>query len=84
MVKHLLRFVVLTHISDSNVNPFIIEKYYRLKKQETAVAKEEKTLATTTTTGTLFAFQLVLSQNHTAIAQQQQLNGNSFQIDNMT
>ena len=36
------------------------------------------------TTGTLFAFPLVLSQNHTAMAQQQQPNGNSFQIDNMT
>ena len=38
------------------------------------------------TTGTLFAFPLVLNQNHTAMAQgqQQQLSGNSFQIDNMT
>jgi alpha/beta hydrolase fold len=36
-------------------------------------------------TGTLFAFPLVLSQSHTAMAQQQQQpNGNSFQIDNMT
>jgi pimeloyl-ACP methyl ester carboxylesterase len=36
-------------------------------------------------TGTLFAFPLLLSQSHTAMAQQQQQpNGNSFQIDNMT
>src|SRR5215216_5371149 len=37
-------------------------------------------------TGILFAFTLVLNQNHTAIAQQQQptLEGISFQIDNMT
>ena len=37
-------------------------------------------------TGTLFAFPLVLSQNHTAVAQgqRQQLSGNSFQINNMT
>ena len=41
------------------------------------------------TTGTLFAFPLLLSQSHTARAQQQgqqqpQPNGNSFQLDNMT
>jgi pimeloyl-ACP methyl ester carboxylesterase len=38
------------------------------------------------TTSILFAFTLVLNQNHTAIAQQQQptLEGISFQIDNMT
>jgi pimeloyl-ACP methyl ester carboxylesterase len=38
------------------------------------------------TIGTLFAFPLVLSQNHTAVAQgqRQQLSGNSFQINNMT
>jgi pimeloyl-ACP methyl ester carboxylesterase len=38
------------------------------------------------TTGTLFAFPLLLNQSHTAMAQQQQPqpNGNSFQIDNMT
>ena len=37
-------------------------------------------------TGILFAFTLVLNQNHTAIAQQQEptLEGISFQIDNMT
>src|SRR6187200_1126608 len=38
-------------------------------------------------TGSLFAFPLVLNQNHTAMAQQQQQqqpNGNSFQMDNMT
>jgi hypothetical protein len=35
------------------------------------------------TTGTLFAFPLVSNQNHIAIAQQQP-NGNSFQMDNMT
>ena len=37
-------------------------------------------------TGILFAFTLVLNQNHTAMAQQQQptLEGISFQIDNMT
>ena len=35
---------------DSRVNPFIIEKYYQLKKQEAASAKEEKTLTMTTTT----------------------------------
>ena len=35
-------------------------------------------------TGTLFAFTSVSNQNHTAIAQQLQPNGNSFQIDNMT
>jgi pimeloyl-ACP methyl ester carboxylesterase len=35
-------------------------------------------------TGILFAFTLVLNQNHTAMAQQQQLSGISFQIDNMT
>jgi alpha/beta hydrolase fold len=35
-------------------------------------------------TCTLFIFTPVLNQNHTAMAQQQQLNGNSFQIDNMT
>ncbi|MBV9179473.1 MAG: alpha/beta hydrolase [Nitrososphaeraceae archaeon] len=34
-------------------------------------------------TGTLFAFPLVFSRNHTAMAQHQ-LNGNSFQLDNMT
>ncbi|MFL6364409.1 MAG: alpha/beta fold hydrolase [Nitrososphaeraceae archaeon] len=38
------------------------------------------------TTSTLFVFTLVLNQNHTAMAQQQQptLEGISFQIDNMT
>src|ERR687889_541693 len=36
------------------------------------------------TTGTLFVFTPVLNQNHTAMAQQQQPTGNSFQIDNMT
>jgi pimeloyl-ACP methyl ester carboxylesterase len=35
------------------------------------------------TTSTLFVFTLVLNQNHTAMAQQQP-NGNSFQMDNMT
>jgi hypothetical protein len=36
-------------------------------------------------TGILFAFTLVLNQNHTAMAQQQPtLEGTSFQIDNMT
>src|SRR5919199_1030592 len=35
-------------------------------------------------TGILSAFPLVLNQSHTAMAQQQQLSGNSFQIDNMT
>jgi pimeloyl-ACP methyl ester carboxylesterase len=44
----------------------------------------------TIATSTLFAFPLVLNQNHTAMAQgqqlqqQQQLTGNSFQLDNMT
>ena len=34
---------------------------------------------------TLFAFPLILNENHTAMAQQQQqLSGNSFQMDNMT
>jgi hypothetical protein len=34
-------------------------------------------------TGILFAFTLVLNQNHTAMAQQQQqLSGISFQVDN--
>jgi len=38
------------------------------------------------TTGILFAFPLILNQSHTAMAQQQQqqLSGNSFQLDNMT
>jgi pimeloyl-ACP methyl ester carboxylesterase len=39
------------------------------------------------TTGTLFAFPLVLSQNHAAMAQQQQQpqpNDNSFELDNVT
>jgi pimeloyl-ACP methyl ester carboxylesterase len=38
------------------------------------------------TSSTLFAFTSVLNQNQTAMAQQQQqlLNGNSFQMDNMT
>jgi pimeloyl-ACP methyl ester carboxylesterase len=37
------------------------------------------------TTGILSVFTLVLNQNHTAMAQQQQQpNGNSFQMDNMT
>src|SRR5919197_6224526 len=36
------------------------------------------------TTGTLSVFTPVSNQNHTAMAQQQQPNGNSFQIDNMT
>jgi pimeloyl-ACP methyl ester carboxylesterase len=38
------------------------------------------------TTGTLFVFTPLLNQNHIAMAQQeqQQLNGNSFQLDNMT
>ena len=35
------------------------------------------------TTGIFFAI-LVLNENHIAMAQQPQLNGNSFQIDNMT
>src|ERR671929_525010 len=35
-------------------------------------------------TGILSAFPLVLNQSHTAMAQQQQPNGNSFQMDNMT
>ena len=35
-------------------------------------------------TSILFAFTLVLNQNHTAMAQQQQPTGNSFQMDNMT
>jgi hypothetical protein len=36
------------------------------------------------TTSTLFAFPLMLNQNHIAIAQGQQLlNGNSFEMDNM-
>ena len=36
-------------------------------------------------TGTLSVFTLVLNQNHTAMAQQQQQpNGNSFQMGNMT
>ena len=41
----------------------------------------------TITTGTLFAFPLLLNQNHTAMAQQGQQpqpNGNSFELDNMT
>jgi pimeloyl-ACP methyl ester carboxylesterase len=36
------------------------------------------------TTSILSVFTLVLNQNQTAMAQQQQPNGNSFQIDNMT
>src|SRR5919197_2889451 len=36
------------------------------------------------TTGTLSVFTPVSNQNHTAMAQQQQPNVNSFQIDNMT
>jgi len=38
------------------------------------------------TTGILFVFTSILNQNHTAMAQQQQqqITGNSFQIDNMT
>src|SRR5919112_4706894 len=36
------------------------------------------------TTGISSAFTLVLNQNHTAMAQQQQPNGTSFQIDNVT
>ena len=36
------------------------------------------------TTGISSAFTLVLNQNHTATAQQQQPNGTSFQIDNVT
>src|ERR671939_174624 len=37
------------------------------------------------TTGTLSVFTPILNQNRTAMAQQQQqLNGNSFQMDNMT
>ena len=37
------------------------------------------------TTSILFVFTLVLNQNHIAMAQkQQQLKGNSFQMDNMT
>src|SRR5512133_2113603 len=32
----------------------------------------------------IFVFTLVLNQNHTAIAQQQQLSGMSFQMNNMT
>src|SRR5689334_20976001 len=35
-------------------------------------------------TSILFVFTPVLNQNHTAMAQQQQPNGNSFQIDNVT
>ncbi|MFL6425672.1 MAG: alpha/beta fold hydrolase, partial [Nitrososphaeraceae archaeon] len=35
------------------------------------------------TTGILFVFTFVLNQNQTAMAQQQP-NGNSFQMDNMT
>jgi pimeloyl-ACP methyl ester carboxylesterase len=37
-----------------------------------------------TTTSIMSAFTLVLNQNHTAMAQQQQQNGTYFQIDNMT
>jgi pimeloyl-ACP methyl ester carboxylesterase len=36
------------------------------------------------TTGILFVFTLVLNQNHAVMAQQQGLNGTSFQIGNMT
>src|ERR687890_2168502 len=36
------------------------------------------------TTGTLFVFTLILNENHTAMAQQQQPTGNSFDIDNVT
>jgi pimeloyl-ACP methyl ester carboxylesterase len=36
------------------------------------------------TTSTLSVFTPVLNQNHTVMAQQPHLNGNSFQIDNMT
>jgi len=36
------------------------------------------------TTSILFVFTLALNQNHTAMAQQQQLSGMSFQMDNMT
>ena len=36
------------------------------------------------TTGTLSVFTLLLNQSHTAVAQQSQLNGNSFQMDNIT
>src|SRR6188472_840269 len=36
------------------------------------------------TTSILFVFTLVLNQNHTAMAQKQQLTGISFQLDNMT
>src|SRR6188472_1525835 len=35
-------------------------------------------------TSILFVFTLVLNQNHTAMAQKQQLTGISFQLDNMT
>jgi pimeloyl-ACP methyl ester carboxylesterase len=36
------------------------------------------------TTSILFVFTLALNQNHTVMAQQQQLSGMSFQMDNMT
>jgi hypothetical protein len=36
------------------------------------------------TTSILFVFTLGLNQSHTAMAQQQQPNGISFQMDNMT
>src|SRR6185312_15100912 len=36
------------------------------------------------TTGILFVFTLEFNQNHTVMAQQQGLNGTSFQIGNMT
>ena len=37
-----------------------------------------------TTTSTLFVFTVVLLKSHTAMAQQPQLNSNSFQLDDMT
>ena len=35
-------------------------------------------------TGTFFVFTLILNQNYTVMAQQQGLNGTSFQMGNMT
>jgi alpha/beta hydrolase fold len=64
--------------------------YIMVRKDESTFHTSRRMTATTflliaiITTGTLFAFPLVLNQSHTAMSQQQQLSGNSFQIDNMT
>ena len=60
--------VISTINRDSRVNPIIIEKYYQLKKQEAALAKEEeghlkKTVTTITTAAAIHKEKIALSND---------------------